>query len=63
MAVKYSVPPQLRISPECQDLLARVFVANPAARITLPEVKQHPWFLRNLPAELAVRGRGDFQFN
>ncbi|GBF96775.1 hypothetical protein Rsub_09631 [Raphidocelis subcapitata] len=53
MAVKYSIPPQLRISVECQDLLARIFVANPAQRITLPEVRQHPWFLKNLPAELA----------
>jgi len=59
MAVKYSIPPQLRISVECQDLLARIFVANPAQRITLPEVKQHPWFLRNLPAELAVSSAAD----
>jgi serine/threonine-protein kinase SRK2 len=56
MAVKYSIPPQLRISVECQDLLARIFVANPAQRITLPDIKRHPWFLRNLPAELAVGG-------
>lgn len=57
MAVKYSIPPQLRISLECQDLIARIFVANPVQRITLPQIKQHPWFLRNLPAELAVSQR------
>jgi hypothetical protein len=54
LAVKYSIPPQLRISAECQDLLARIFVAAPAQRITLPEIKRHPWFLKNLPVELAV---------
>jgi hypothetical protein len=37
-----------------QDLLARIFVANPAERITLSQIKQHPWFLKNLPIELAV---------
>jgi serine/threonine-protein kinase SRK2 len=54
LAVKYSIPPQLRISVKCQDLLARIFVAAPAQRITLPEIKRHPWFLKNLPVELAV---------
>lgn len=54
LAVKYAIPPQLRISVECQDLLARIFVAQPAQRITLSDIKRHPWFLRNLPVELAV---------
>eukprot|EP00879_Flechtneria_rotunda_P001597 GHRR01001757.1.p1 GENE.GHRR01001757.1~~GHRR01001757.1.p1 ORF type:complete len:342 (+),score=105.96 GHRR01001757.1:147-1172(+) len=53
LAVKYTIPPQLRISPECQDLLSRIFVANPTQRITLTDIKRHPWFLKNLPAELA----------
>ena len=52
--MRYAVPPQLRISPECQDLLARIFLAAPATRITIPEIRTHPWFVRNLPAELAV---------
>ena len=54
MAVKYAIPPQLPISPECVDLIARIFVANPVQRITLPEIRQHPWFLKNLPKELEV---------
>lgn len=37
-----------------QDLLARIFTANPAERITLSQIKHHPWFLKNLPIELAV---------
>jgi hypothetical protein len=40
--------------PSLQDLLARIFVANPVERITLAQIKQHPWFLKNLPIELAV---------
>jgi serine/threonine-protein kinase SRK2 len=51
--VQYQVPPQLRISLECQDLLARIFVADPRLRISMEGIKQHPWFLKNLPAELA----------
>lgn len=58
MNVKYAIPANLRITPECHDLLARIFVANPQQRITIPEIRQHPWFLRNLPAELAVRVQG-----
>lgn len=54
LAVKYAIPPQLRISAECQDLLGRIFIAQPAQRITLSEIKRHPWFLKNLPVELAV---------
>jgi serine/threonine-protein kinase SRK2 len=59
MAVKYSFPPGLVISPECADLLARIFVASPQQRITIPQIRAHPWFRINLPAELAVScGRG-----
>jgi hypothetical protein len=56
MAVKYSFPPGLAISPECADLLARIFVASPQQRITIPQIRAHPWFRINLPAELAVSG-------
>lgn len=42
-----------------QDLLSRIFVANPAERITLAQIKQHPWFLKNLPIELAVSASRD----
>ena len=52
--MRYAIPPQLRISAECVDLLSRIFVAAPGSRITIPEIRAHPWFVRNLPAELAV---------
>lgn len=31
-------------SPESKDLIAKLLVVNPAERLTLEEVTQHPWF-------------------
>uniref|UniRef100_A0A2P2LSZ7 Uncharacterized protein MANES_12G094000 n=2 Tax=Rhizophora mucronata TaxID=61149 RepID=A0A2P2LSZ7_RHIMU len=50
--VQYSIPNIVQISPECRHLISRIFVANPAARITIPGIKSHEWFLKNLPADL-----------
>lgn len=48
--VQYSIPDH--ISPLCQHLISRIFVANPSMRITMPEIRNHEWFLKNLPADL-----------
>ncbi|KAH1245943.1 Serine/threonine-protein kinase SRK2A [Glycine max] len=52
MAVQYKIPDYVHISQDCRHLLSRIFVANPLRRITIKEIKNHPWFLRNLPREL-----------
>ncbi|KAJ6806571.1 serine/threonine-protein kinase SAPK10 [Iris pallida] len=52
LGVQYSIPDYVHISEECQHLISRIFVANPATRITIPEIRTHSWFLKNLPAEL-----------
>ncbi|OIV98120.1 hypothetical protein TanjilG_25985 [Lupinus angustifolius] len=52
MAVQYKIPDYVHISQDCKHLLSRIFVANPLRRITLKEIKNHPWFLKNLPREL-----------
>ncbi|KAJ8513100.1 hypothetical protein OPV22_003534 [Ensete ventricosum] len=52
LSVQYSVPDYVHISLECQHLISRIFVANPAMRITIPEILNHEWFLKNLPADL-----------
>ncbi|CAM6087410.1 unnamed protein product [Calypogeia fissa] len=52
LSVQYAIPDYVHMSPECRHLLSRIFVANPAKRITIPEIKNHEWFLRNLPADL-----------
>ncbi|KAL3684608.1 hypothetical protein R1sor_002630 [Riccia sorocarpa] len=52
LSVQYAIPDFVHISQECRHLLSRIFVANPAKRITIAEIKVHPWFLKNLPADL-----------
>uniref|UniRef100_A0A7N0T0A1 non-specific serine/threonine protein kinase n=2 Tax=Kalanchoe fedtschenkoi TaxID=63787 RepID=A0A7N0T0A1_KALFE len=51
--VQYSIPDYVHISPECCHLISRIFVADPAKRITMEEIRNHEWFLKNLPADLA----------
>ncbi|MCH91196.1 serine/threonine-protein kinase SRK2E-like, partial [Trifolium medium] len=50
--VQYSIPDYVHISPECQHLISRIFVADPAKRISIPEIRNHEWFLKNLPTDL-----------
>ncbi|KAK7826424.1 serine/threonine-protein kinase srk2b [Quercus suber] len=52
MAVQYKIPDYVHISQECKHLLSRIFVASPSRRITIKDIKSHPWFLKNLPREL-----------
>ena len=54
MGIKYSFPPHLHLSRECVDIIAKIFVGNPANRITVDGIRSHPWFLKNLPDELRV---------
>mmetsp|Transcript_5999 Transcript_5999/g.16746 ORF Transcript_5999/g.16746 Transcript_5999/m.16746 type:complete len:370 (-) Transcript_5999:368-1477(-) len=50
--VDYSFPPDVPISHECMDLILRIFVSDPSVRITLLQIRSHPWFIQNLPREL-----------
>lgn len=52
MSIQYKIPEYVHVSQDCKQLLARIFVANPAKRITMREIRSHPWFLKNLPREL-----------
>lgn len=51
LSVQYSIPDNIQISPECRHLISRIFVADPKARITIPEIKKHEWFIKNLPED------------
>uniref|UniRef100_A0A1J3HE94 non-specific serine/threonine protein kinase n=2 Tax=Noccaea caerulescens TaxID=107243 RepID=A0A1J3HE94_NOCCA len=62
LSVKYSIPEDIRISPECCHLISRIFVADPATRISIPEIKNHNWFLKNLPADLMDESNTGSQF-
>ncbi|KAJ3700384.1 hypothetical protein LUZ61_004089 [Rhynchospora tenuis] len=57
MAVQYNIPEYVHISQDCRELIARIFVSNPAKRITIREIRSHPWFLKNLPRELTERAQ------
>ncbi|URE08733.1 serine threonine-protein kinase [Musa troglodytarum] len=52
VSVQYKIPEYVHISQDCRQLISRIFVANPARRITIREIRNHPWFLKNLPREL-----------
>ncbi|VVA95723.1 unnamed protein product [Arabis nemorensis] len=50
---QYSIPDYVRVSDECKHLISRIFVANPEKRITVEEIMNHYWFLKNLPVEMS----------
>nr|KAJ0207401.1 hypothetical protein LSAT_V11C500245160 [Lactuca sativa] len=51
LGVQYSIPDYVRVSMDCKHLLSRIFVDSPEKRITIAEIKKHPWFMKNMPAE------------
>ncbi|KAJ6798154.1 putative serine/threonine-protein kinase SAPK7 [Iris pallida] len=57
MAIQYNIPDHIRISQDCNNLLSQIFVANPTKRITIGEIRNHPWFLKNLPTELLAESQ------
>ncbi|ERN08591.1 hypothetical protein AMTRI_Chr11g155460 [Amborella trichopoda] len=60
MGVQYKIPDYVHISQDCRHLLSRIFVANSSKRITIKEIKSHPWFLKNLPRELTEAAQATF---
>lgn len=60
MAVQYKIPEYVHISQDCKQLLSRIFVANSSRRITIKEIKNHPWFLKNLPRELTESTQANY---
>ncbi|XP_039690494.1 serine/threonine-protein kinase SAPK3 [Medicago truncatula] len=66
MNVQYSIPDYVHISADCRELISRIFVANPAKRITISEIRQHPWFGKNMPREIVEaqrKGYNDIQID
>uniref|UniRef100_A0A0D6R7S0 non-specific serine/threonine protein kinase n=1 Tax=Araucaria cunninghamii TaxID=56994 RepID=A0A0D6R7S0_ARACU len=63
IGVQYTIPDYVHVSEDCKHLLARIFVANPSKRITIKEIKEHRWFLKNLPRELMEGAEGSYQYN
>ena len=42
----------MQLSSECRDLLDRIFVIEEKKRISIQEMKKHPWYNKPLPARL-----------
>ena len=40
------------ITSEVKDLINRMLQPNPVKRISMREIKDHPWYLKNLPKYL-----------
>lgn len=43
LSLDYEIPADVKITPECRDIIARMLVADPAARITIDKIYDHPW--------------------
>ncbi|KAK1430507.1 hypothetical protein QVD17_13303 [Tagetes erecta] len=61
MSVQYSIPDYVRVSKDCRHLLSHIFVSNPSKRITIPEIKKHPWFKKNMPKELVEGEKTNYE--
>ncbi|KAK2955550.1 putative Serine/threonine protein kinase OSK3 [Blattamonas nauphoetae] len=48
----YTMPHTL--PADAKDLIGRMLTVDPVKRITIPEIRHHPWFLKNLPEYLAT---------
>lgn len=42
------------LSADARDLVSRMLVVNPLKRISVPDIRQHPWFVHDLPAYLKL---------
>ncbi|KAG2451391.1 hypothetical protein HYH02_003992 [Chlamydomonas schloesseri] len=47
--VDYHIPPHVRASEDCKDLLSKILVADPHKRITIDGIYNHKWYLKGLP--------------
>jgi serine/threonine protein kinase len=58
MALDYTIPEKLNLSDSVKDLISCIFVKDPAKRITIPQIKEHEWYLHRLPYELCEGYKG-----
>eukprot|EP01025_Chloroclados_australasicus_P057464 TRINITY_DN7162_c0_g1_i1.p1 TRINITY_DN7162_c0_g1~~TRINITY_DN7162_c0_g1_i1.p1 ORF type:complete len:429 (-),score=26.56 TRINITY_DN7162_c0_g1_i1:444-1730(-) len=43
-----------RLSPECRDLLDKIFQLDESKRLTIAQIKEHPWYTKPLPPLLKM---------
>jgi len=42
----------VQLSTDCRDLLDRIFVVDEKKRISIQDMKKHPWYNKPLPSRL-----------
>lgn len=50
---KFTIPSH--VSPEAADLINQILVVDPVSRITISQIRDHPWFSHRLPKHLYYR--------
>ncbi|KAL1825282.1 hypothetical protein ACET3Z_012060 [Daucus carota] len=63
LGAQYKIPDVVYISQDCRHLLSRILVAPASRRITIEEIKNHPWFLKNLPWKESEAAQGIYYWN
>ncbi|CAI2376052.1 unnamed protein product [Moneuplotes crassus] len=49
LGARYQIPNH--VSPECKDLMKKILDTNPNTRITIEEMRNHPWYQLTVPHE------------
>lgn len=51
--VDYKIPAKPKVSDACINFLGKMLVGDPAKRITVKEIYEHPWFKQGFPAAVS----------
>ncbi|KAK9840995.1 hypothetical protein WJX81_004902 [Elliptochloris bilobata] len=54
MRADYWFPSHRPASREVKELLGAILVVDPAKRVTIAQIQEHPWFMRDLPPGLTT---------
>ena len=50
----YIIPSKPKVSPECKDFLMRCLQPDPAKRMTVSQIYDHPWFAHDFPTQAST---------
>ncbi|KAH6779560.1 SNF1 kinase-like protein 10 [Perilla frutescens var. hirtella] len=53
-------PSPNHLSEYARDLISRILVVDPMKRISIPEIRRHPWFQKQLPLYVSIPSHGAF---
>ena len=48
----YKIPE--KVSPYAKDLIQKMLQVDPRKRITIPEIKAHPWVINTIPIYMKI---------